>query len=267
MALAVHSTGVLRIDASHDPVPRTLDAGISEVVVDPGVVAVLIDRVSVPSLKVALGEGSRLTHVRLFLDANPAVSSARIQVTQATSSDYQSHVFQMCTADVTQRIDVAMQGEDASCTLNGLYLATGEQRIENHTRIEHFHPRGTSRELYKGILNDEAQTVFDGMILVRREAQKTDSAQTNKNLLLSARARANSTPELQILANDVKCKHGATIGQLDAEQLFYLRSRGITAAEARRLLIDGFAQEMIHALPLADLHDTLTRALAQKFKG
>jgi len=182
------------------------------------------------------------------------------------SASFQSHVFLLGGARVRNTIHVRLDGEGADCSLNGLYLATGEQVMETHTLIDHIRPHGTSREFYKGILDQKAQGLFDGLIIVEKDAQKTDSSQTNKNLLLSNTARANSNPELRILANDVKCKHGATIGQLDPAQLFYMRSRGISEADARRLLIYAFASEMINLVEKASMRETLEQNLFAKFQ-
>jgi Fe-S cluster assembly protein SufD len=132
--------------------------------------------------------------------------------------------------------------------LNGLYVAKGHQHIDNHTTIDHAKPACTSRELYKGILDDTSTGVFNGKIVVRKDAQKTNARQTNKNLLLSKNAGINTTPQLEIFADDVKCTHGATIGQLNEEELFYLRSRGIDKDAARMLLTYAFASELLGAV-------------------
>jgi Fe-S cluster assembly protein SufD len=139
---------------------------------------------------------------------------------------------------------VLFDAEGGDCTLNGLFLATGTQHVDNHTLIDHAKPRCTSRELYKGILGGRSRGVFHGKVIVRPDAQKTDAIQTNKNLLLSREALVNSTPALEILADDVTCKHGSTIGQLDAAALFYARSRGIGEEDARALLTYGFAADL-----------------------
>ena len=159
----------------------------------------------------------------------------------------------------------AVLSEGTEATLNGLYIVNGTQHIDNHTVIDHAKPHGTSHELYKGILDDQAHAVFNGRIIVRKDAQKTDSKQTNKNLVLSDEAVIDTKPELQILADDVRCTHGATIGQLDAESLFYLRSRGIGKEEARSLLTYAFAQDIIDRIKLRSLKDSLEGILFEKF--
>src|SRR6202011_3271000 len=129
-----------------------------------------------------------------------------------------------------------LDAEGCECTLNGLYLASGRQHIDNHTVIDHARPHCASHELYKGILDGRATGVFNGKIFVRQDAQKIDAKQTNQNLLLSRDAIIHTKPQLEIFANDVRCTHGATVGQLDEDAIFYLRSRGIGAEEARGLL-------------------------------
>jgi Fe-S cluster assembly protein SufD len=155
--------------------------------------------------------------------------------------------------------------EGADATLNGLYLVNGSQHVDNHTSIDHAKPHGASRELYKGILDGKASAVFNGRIIVRKDAQKTDSKQTNKNLVLSDEAVINTKPELQILADDVRCTHGATIGQLDDEAMFYLQSRGIGKRQARSLLTYAFAQDIVDRIKVQSLRDSLERILFEKF--
>ena len=217
-------------------------------------------------LRITLAENARLTHYKIVQEGPKATHQSSLEVQAQRSASFQSHVFLLGGARVRNTIHVRLDGEGADCSLNGLYLATGEQVMETHTLIDHIRAHGTSREFYKGILDQKAQGLFDGLIIVEKDAQKTDSSQTNKNLLLSNTARANSNPELKILANDVKCKHGATIGQLDPAQLFYMRSRGIPEAEARRLLIYAFASEMINLVEKASLRETLEQQLFAKFQ-
>ena len=142
------------------------------------------------------------------------------------SANFSATSISLGGALVRNEVGVALS-EGTEATLNGLYLVNGSQHVDNHTSIDHAKPHGTSHELYKGILDGKASAVFNGRIIVRKDAQKTDSKQTNKNLVLSDEAVINTKPELQIFADDVRCTHGATIGQLDAESMFYLQSRGI----------------------------------------
>jgi Fe-S cluster assembly protein SufD len=154
-----------------------------------------------------------------------------------------------------------LDGEGAEALLNGLYATTGSQLIDNHTAIDHAKPHCASREFYKGVLDGKSTAVFNGKIIVRKDAQKTDSKQSDKNLLLSEDAVINTKPQLEIYADDVKCTHGATIGQIDAEAIFYLRSRGIGEEEARRLLIVAFANEVIDRVKFQTLRERLKTEL------
>ena len=161
----------------------------------------------------------------------------------------------------------AILSEGTEATLNGLYVVNGTQHIDNHTILDHAKPHGASHEMYKGILDGRANAVFNGRIIVRKDAQKTDSKQTNKNLVLSDNAVINTKPELQIHADDVRCTHGATIGQLDSEALFYLRSRGIPKSEARSLLTYAFAQDIIDRIKVQPLRASLERMLFEKLNA
>jgi Fe-S cluster assembly protein SufD len=212
-------------------------------------------------VSVSVGAGAQVTHYKLVLEGTQATHQSFLEVNVADRAAFHSHVFLMAGARIRNTIQVHLAGEHVECVLNGLYIGGGKQVIETNTLIEHQKPHGSSREFYKGILDGEAQGSFDGLIVVAKDAQKTDSSQVNKNLLLSSKAKAKSVPELKILANDVKCKHGSTIGQLDPQQLFYLRSRGIPVEEARQLLIYAFASEMIELVDLEEFKVSLLPCL------
>jgi Fe-S cluster assembly protein SufD len=154
-----------------------------------------------------------------------------------------------------------LTGEGAHSTIDGCYLVDGERLIDNHTTIDHATPHCTSHELYKGILDGRARAVFNGRIIVRLDAQKTDSKQSNRALLLSDEAQINSNPQLEIFADDVKCTHGAAIGQLDEEALFYLEARGLTPRDARDLLIHAYAGEVLEGIRIEHLKNQLQREL------
>ena len=204
-----------------------------------------------------LTEGATLNHYKLVHEGPQAAHHSFVEVDVQKAASFQSHVFLFEGAQIRNTIHVRLSGEDADCLLEGLYVGSGSRVIENHTLVDHQKPRGTSRQLYKGILDGQSRGLFDGLVVVQREAQKTDAVQTNRNLLLSTEAKAVSNPELKILANDVKCKHGSTIGQIDAAQLFYMRSRGVPQAEARRLLVYAFASEMIEQVEVPALREIL----------
>jgi len=154
--------------------------------------------------------------------------------------------------------------EGTEATVNGLYLPSGSQHVDNHTMIDHARPHGTSHELYKGILSGASAAVFNGKIIVRAGAQKTDAKQTNKNLVLSEDATINTKPELQIHADDVRCTHGATIGQLDQEAIFYLQSRGIGKEQARDLLTYAFARDVIDRIKVEPLRARLEKIVLER---
>ena len=157
-------------------------------------------------------------------------------------------------------LNVLIDGEYASCDLQGLYFTSGDQHMDNFINIDHAKPYGTSNLFYKGILDGKSRAVFGGTVLVRKPAQKTDSVQSDKNLILSADAEVDSKPALFIYADDVKCAHGATAGNVDADTLFYMRSRGIDLETASRLLIYGFAGEVIDKVEIPELRDFLEEA-------
>jgi Fe-S cluster assembly protein SufD len=167
---------------------------------------------------------------------------------------------------VRNNVYVRLDGEGAECVLNGLYIGDAKQHIDNFTEIEHVKPRATSLELYKGILAGAARGVFNGKIIVHKDAQKSDARQTNRNLLLSADAVVNTQPQLEIYADDVKCSHGSTIGQLDGDALFYLRSRGLGPAEARSLLSFAFASDIVGRLKIESLRRRLDDYLVERFR-
>ena len=157
-----------------------------------------------------------------------------------------------------------LRGEGGECTLNGLYLVDGTRLVDNHTTILHAKPHCDSHELYKGILDNQSRAVFNGKIIVARDAQKTDAKQTNKALLLSEEAQINTKPELEIFADDVKCTHGATIGQLDSDALFYLRSRGLDLEQARDVLIHAFASDVVDRIAITPIREQLDAVLLQQ---
>ncbi len=195
--------------------------------------------------EVTLGDHATLDYTKVQRESHQAYHVAAVQVRQGRGAVLRSHSIALGAAISRNDLGTELAGEGAEATLNGLFEGTGRQVVDNHTAIDHVSPHTTSRELYKGILGGASRGVFDGRIVVRPEAQKTNAMQASRNLLLSKDALVNSKPQLEILANDVKCKHGATVGQLDENVLFYLRSRGIGLAEARRLLIHAFASEIL----------------------
>jgi len=204
-------------------------------------------------VEVRLGPGAALDLYTQQREPANASHAALVQVNQAAQSRFGSYLLSLGAQLARDEVRVRMEGEGSSCTLHGLYLGAGTQHLDQHTVIEHASPRCTSRELYKGVLDEHAHGVFTGRIWVHAGAQKTDSTQTNKNLLLSDHAQVDTRPQLEIFADDVKCTHGSAVGQLDEAALFYLRSRGIPYAQARGLLTSAFVGEVLDALPLEPL--------------
>lgn len=210
---------------------------------------------------VSLGEGASLKHYRLQRENAAGAQTAATVVTVGRAARYESHAFNFGGALVRHDLRVRLAGDGADCVLNGLALLRGDEVVDHHTVVEHAAVGGTTRELYKAVLDDRGRFVFDGLVDVRPGAQKTDASVYNKNLLLSEDADAHTNPEFKILADDVSCKHGGAIGQLSAESMFYLRSRGIGEADARRMLVYAFGSEMIERVGLEPLKEALTAAL------
>jgi Fe-S cluster assembly protein SufD len=214
--------------------------------------------------EVVASQGAVVDHYKVTVEAPSAYHVATLQATLGKSTNFSSHSISLGGALVRNDAGATLS-EGTEATLNGLYIVNGTQHIDNHTSIDHAKPHANSHELYKGILDGKASAVFNGRIIVRKDAQKTDSKQTNKNLVLSDEATIDTKPELQIWADDVKCTHGATIGQLDDEAMFYLRSRGIDKKNARSLLTYAFAQDIVDRVKVQALRDSLERVLFEKF--
>jgi Fe-S cluster assembly protein SufD len=206
-------------------------------------------------------EGAVVDHTKVECESLDAFHVGTLQIHQARSSSVTSRSIVIGGALVRNEINVALAGEGASITLDGLFTITGHQHADNHTVIDHLYPHCDSVELYKGILDQSARGIFDGRIIVRPDARKTNSRQTNHNLLLSETAIVDSKPTLEIHNDDVKCNHGSTIGQLDEEALFYLRSRGIGEADARGLLIHAFASEIVDRIKAEPVREMVRRQL------
>ncbi|MDP7040213.1 MAG: Fe-S cluster assembly protein SufD [Myxococcota bacterium] len=215
-------------------------------------------------------ESAQLKHVKVQREGAGAKHFSSLNIEQATSSTY--HLFSLALGSQILRNDVqcVLAGESAHCSLDGLSVLSGTEHVDHFTQIEHQKEQTTSREFYKGVVGGKATSSFSGKVYVHPEAQKTDAAQTNRNLLTSRQARANTKPQLEIYADDVKCAHGATVGQLDAHALFYLRSRGIAEAEAKRLLLMAFVAEVAERSLRGEIKDhvqaIVEKRLAQGFE-
>jgi len=213
--------------------------------------------------EIAAGPGAVIDHYKVERESAQGFHVAVINANLDRDASLTSRSISFGGSLVRNDLNVALDGEGSHCTLNGLFAVEGRRIVDNHTRIDHLRPRASSRELYKGVLAGNSEGVFNGAIVVREHAQKTDAVQYSKNLLLSREAQINTKPQLEIHNNDVRCFHGATIGQIDADAVFYLKSRGIDEVEARRSLVRGFAGEIIDAIRVPTIHDQLGHVLDQ----
>ena len=195
-----------------------------------------------------VGDRAVVDHYKVQRESTAGYHVASMQVRTGRQSAFVSHALSLGGALVRNDIGAVLDGDGGDTTLNGLYIADASQLVDTHTTIDHAAPHNGSHEVYKGILGGRSRAVFSGKIIVRPDAQKTDAKQTNKALLLSDHAEINTKPQLEIFADDVKCTHGATVGQLDEEMVFYLRARGIGRDEARTLLIRGFAGDITNRI-------------------
>jgi Fe-S cluster assembly protein SufD len=214
--------------------------------------------------EIVADDHSVVDHYKLQEEDERSSHVATLQVQIGRDANFSTHSISLGGGGLVRNDINAVLAEGSEATVNGLYLASGSQHIDNHTMIDHAKPHGTSHELYKGILGGTSAAVFNGKIIVRPDAQKTDAKQTNRNLVLSENATIHTKPELQIHANDVRCTHGATIGQLDQEAIFYLQSRGIAKEQARDLLMHAFAREIIDRVKVGSLRARLEQILLER---
>jgi Fe-S cluster assembly protein SufD len=214
--------------------------------------------------EIALEDGAIVDHYKIQREGQAAFHMATLAVSQGRDARFSSHGITIGGALSRQEVDQRFTGEGGECVLGGLFLISRTQLADTHTRVEHAVPHCSSRQLYKGIVDGQARGVFVGRIYVAKDAQKTDAQQTNKNLLLSRQALVHSVPQLEILADDVKCKHGSTTGQLDPTALFYLRSRGIGEDAARSLLVYAFASDLVARIKVEALRTGLGRYLRER---
>jgi len=196
-------------------------------------------------------------HVKVQRESKKAFHVAGTFARLGRGSVFSSHSISFGGCIVRNDISAVLDGEGGEATLNGLYIADGDRLVDNHTVIDHAQAHCPSHEIYKGVLGGKARAVFNGKIFVRQDAQKTNAKQTNKALLLSDDAQINTKPQLEIFADDVKCTHGAAIGQLDDDALFYLRARGIGRLDAQHLLIRAFAGEVLQGVQPESIRERL----------
>jgi len=238
---------------------------------DQAQVAVIEDYASVGGESVVLsnavtelvaGESTVAQHYLIEREHLKAFNVSTLRIEQGRSANVASHSLLLGGGLVRNNVHPVLAGEGGECLINGLFLGTGRQHLDNYMHVEHAAPHCGSRQFYNGILDGQAHGVFHGRIVVHKAAQKTDAKQTNRNLLLSDDAQIDTKPQLEIYADDVKCTHGATIGQIEENALFYLRSRGISEAEAKKLLLMAFAEECVERM-----HSPVARAHIERLVG
>ncbi|MFB2935430.1 Fe-S cluster assembly protein SufD [Aerosakkonemataceae cyanobacterium BLCC-F154] len=210
-----------------------------------------------------VGENAAVNHIRLQREGREAIHLGRSAIAQSRDSRYTCNAISLGGKISRHNLEVFQTGEQTETVINGLTMIAGEQLSDTHSAINLTKPHGTTRQLHKCIVADKAHAVFNGKVFVPQAAQLTDAAQLNRNLLLSPKARVDTKPQLEITADNVKCSHGATVSQLDAEEVFYLQSRGLNENDSRNLLINAFAAEIINKLPIPSLRETLYSVVKQ----
>ncbi|MBE9044429.1 Fe-S cluster assembly protein SufD [Pleurocapsales cyanobacterium LEGE 10410] len=216
--------------------------------------------------EVFVQNNARVNHTRLQQESSASYHIGKTAISQARDSHYTISEINLGAKLLRHNPEVWQQGEQTETFLYGLTVATEEQVSDTHSIVALTKPHGTTNQLHKCIADDRAHTVFNGKVFVPKEAQQTDATQLNRNLMLSAKARVDTKPELQITADNVKCAHGATVSQLEADEIFYLRSRGLSETDANQLLIDAFAAEIIDRIPLESLSNRISQTIEQKVK-
>jgi Fe-S cluster assembly protein SufD len=215
--------------------------------------------------EVSVADGATLEHFKIQSEGRRAFHVGTIEAVQGRDSHYISFSFATGGSLSRTNIYTKLAGEGGGATLNGLYMLDGEQHCDHQTRIEHVAPNCFSREVYKGVLDERSHGVFNGKVYVHPEAQKTDGKQTNNTVLLSPEAQVDAKPQLEIFADDVKCTHGATIGRLDEQALFYMKSRGVNADTAKRLMVYAFAADVLETIEQREVRETLERVSLERF--
>jgi Fe-S cluster assembly protein SufD len=236
------------LSASHPRVLIVADEGAQATIVESYVSEMGERSFTNAATEVVVGDGAVVRHCRIQNESDAAFHIATTSVHLGRDGYFSSFVLSAGGALARSDLNVTLGDTGGTCALDGLYLAGATQHVDNHTAIDHSAPYCGSRQLYKGVLGGRARAVFNGKVIVRPGAQKTDAQQTNRNLLLSNEATVDTKPQLEIFADDVKCTHGAAIGQLDEEAMFYLKSRGMDGAQARVILTQGFAVEVLGRL-------------------
>jgi Fe-S cluster assembly protein SufD len=217
--------------------------------------------------EIAAGESTVLRHLKVQREGPEAFHIDNLATELGRAANFTAQTINLGGALTRNDLRAVLDGEGIECNLHGLTLVTGKQHVDNHTKIEHAKPHCYSRQFYKAVLDERATSVFNGRIHVHPDAQKTDAIQSNRSLLLADTATAHAQPQLEIYADDVRCTHGATIGAIDEDAIFYLQSRGISKAEARSLLTYAFANEIIERIEIAPLRERLEQLIYHRFEG
>lgn len=218
-------------------------------------------------VEIFVGEGARVTHCKVQDESERAFHVAATRAEVGKSGAYEAITVTLGAQISRHGIEVLLDSEGAECRVDGLYIVGDGQHADTHSLIDHRKPHGTSRQNYKGILDGKSRAVFNGRVFVHEGAHQTDAVQSNKNLLLSTDARVDTKPQLEIYNDDVKCAHGATVGQLEEEELFYLRSRGLHTDLARNLLTYGFAEEIVEKIKYDSIRAQLDRAILNRLRA
>ena len=214
--------------------------------------------------EIYVSEGASLDHYKIQQESGDSWQNNFTQIFQEKSTKVNQVTLTLDGKLVRNNLHTFMNGEQSECHLYGLYLTSGNTHVDNHTRVDHGKPNCFSNEKYKGILKDKSSAVFNGKIIVHENAVKTNAYQRNQNILLSEEATVNTKPQLEIFADDVKCTHGATVGSLDEEPLFYMRSRGIPEQEARRMLLNAYADEIAELIKIPELVQIMEDEIERK---
>lgn len=217
--------------------------------------------------EIFVDENASVEHYKMQNNDNLSASVSNITFHQLDNSRVSSNIITLNGGFIRNNVNIAINGEGCETSINGLYLVDRQQHVDNHTFIDHIKPNSVSNELFKGIIDEQGKAVFNGRILVRKDAQKTSAYQTNRNILLTDEATINTKPNLQIYADDVKCSHGATVGQLDQDAMFYMRSRGIGEDSAKMLLMYAFADEVVTKISIDPLREKICRLVNKRLKG
>ncbi len=216
--------------------------------------------------EIFVAENAHAKYYKIENDADATYHISNVNVAQDRNSNFTANTIALNGAMVRNNLDIKLNDEGCEAHMNGLYVLGGKTHVDNHTTVDHTMPNAYSNELYKGIMDDKSKGVFNGKIFVRKDAQKTNAFQSNKNILMTNDATVNTKPQLEIWADDVKCSHGCTTGQLDQDALFYLQARGIRKERARAILLHAFASDVIENLEIKAIQDYVEEIITARLE-